>query len=116
MNLRSRVKVERYIQREYPTSYNTALPATFLAALVTSPNPWPVTLFAEGRKQCARPAGSATRNVMRKQQKTKKRHKGKEGAFRSFRAAVLDRNSYHKAYWQVEAKAIEAKADRSKGR
>jgi len=50
--------------REYPTSYNTALPAPFLASLVTSPNPWSVTLFAEGRKQCAGPSGSATRNVI----------------------------------------------------
>jgi hypothetical protein len=52
---------------------------------------------------------------MRKQQKTKKRHKGKEGAFRSFRAAVLDRNSYHKAYWQIEARADRSKGDRGKG-
>ena len=42
-------------------SHNTGLPAPFLAALVTAPNPWSVTLFAEGRKQCAVPAGSATR-------------------------------------------------------
>jgi len=48
---------------EKGTAYNTALPAPLLASLVVSPNPWPVTLFAEGRKQCAGPAGSATRNV-----------------------------------------------------
>ena len=43
-------------------SHNTGLPAS--VALLLPPNPWPVTLFAEGRKQCASPAGSATRAVM----------------------------------------------------
>jgi hypothetical protein len=41
-----------------PPAHNTRLPAPVAALL--SPNPWPVTLFAEGRKQCAGPAGSAT--------------------------------------------------------
>ena len=43
------------------TAHNTGLPAAFLTSFVTSPNPWSVTPFAEERKQCASPAGSATR-------------------------------------------------------
>jgi len=36
------------------------LPASFLASLVTTPNPWPVTAFARSGKRRASPAGSAT--------------------------------------------------------
>ena len=50
-------------------SHNTGLPAPFAA--LTSPNPWSVTPFAEKRKWRAVLAGSATRNVIRKQRKTK---------------------------------------------
>ena len=39
------------------------MPASFLASLVTSPNPWSVTPFARGGKRRASPSGSATRNV-----------------------------------------------------
>ena len=46
---------------ECPLRITPGVPAAFLAALVTAPNPWSVTPFAKGGKRRASPSGSATR-------------------------------------------------------